>query len=60
MKTVWLIALDSGKYLSEAGYAINSISHAQRFARRKDAMVEYAKLLGWPKAIVIKVEVSDE
>jgi hypothetical protein len=60
MKTVWMIALDSGKYLSEAGYAINSISHAQRFTRRKDAMAEYGKLMGWPRAIVIKVEVSDE
>lgn len=60
MKRIWMIALESGKYLGESGYAVSSTSHAQRFTRRKDAMVEYGKLMGWPKAIVIKVEVSDE
>jgi hypothetical protein len=60
MKTVYMIALRSGTYLGADGYETNNFSHAQRFARRKDAKAEYGKLLGWPKAIVVKVEVSKE
>jgi hypothetical protein len=53
-----MIALESGLYLGDNGYETNSFVHAQRFARRKDAKAEFAKLLGWPKARIIKVDVS--
>lgn len=59
MKRVWMIALESGQYLGADGYATTSTSHAQQFTQRKDAKAEYAKLLGWRRAIIVSVLVSD-
>jgi len=58
MKTVWMIALESGLYLGVGGHATSEFVHAERWPLRKDAKAEFAKLLGWPKARIIKVDVS--
>ena len=58
MKTAWMIALESGLYLGVGGHSTSAFAHAERWLLRKDAKAAFAKLLGWPKARIIKVDVS--
>lgn len=58
MKNVYMIALESGLYLGVGGHATNQTAHAERWILRKGTKAEFARLLGWPNARIVRMVVS--
>ncbi len=52
---IWVIELEPGRYLGDNDYATGDYQQARRYPTRAAAKVEQARLLGWPKARVLRI-----
>jgi hypothetical protein len=58
LKTAWVIQLSDTQYLGENDYA-GPASNARRYRTRQEAKADMARLMGWPKAKVIRIVLGD-
>jgi len=58
LKTTWVIMLDDTQYLGEDDYA-GSQSKARHYRTRKEAQADMTRLMGWPKARAVHINLGD-
>jgi hypothetical protein len=54
LKTTWVIQLTETEYLGDNDYA-GPLGNARHYRTRKEAQADMTRLMGWPKARVVHI-----